>query len=58
LATLGSSPLISGHMKVRHVHRFAPVSLLAALDRLVIRIPWLRRRITHQLMVIGSAPLR
>jgi len=52
------SPLISGHMKVRHVHRWAPASLLAALDRLVIRMPWLGRKSAHQLMVIGSEPAR
>ncbi len=56
--TFFESPMISGHMKVRHVHRFAPVGALRALDRLMIRIPWLGRRCTHQLMVSGTEPSR
>jgi 2-polyprenyl-3-methyl-5-hydroxy-6-metoxy-1,4-benzoquinol methylase len=49
------SPMISGHMKVRHIHGFAPVGALRALDRLVIGTPWLGRRCSHQLMVTGTA---
>jgi 2-polyprenyl-3-methyl-5-hydroxy-6-metoxy-1,4-benzoquinol methylase len=51
------SPLISGHMKIRYLHRFVPPSLLRGLDRAAIAIPWLGRRLTHQLMVTGRNPL-
>lgn len=57
-ASFFESPLISGHLKVRHVHRFAPVALLRGLDRLVLRTPWLGRRGAHQLLVTGSEPVR
>lgn len=50
------SPLISGHMKVRHLHGFLPVGLLKALDRLVLRTPWLGPRSAHQLLVTGTVP--
>ena len=48
------SPMISGHMKVRHVHRFAPVGVLSGLDRLVLALPWVGRKSAHQLMVTGT----
>lgn len=48
------SPMISGHMKVRHVHAFVPSSILRALDRYAISIPWIGRRLSHQLMVTGT----
>jgi 2-polyprenyl-3-methyl-5-hydroxy-6-metoxy-1,4-benzoquinol methylase len=47
------SPLISGHRKVRYTHGFVPVGLLHALDQVVIRLPWLGQRLTHQLLVTG-----
>lgn len=50
------SPMISGHMKVRHVHSFVPVPVLRALDRVVIAIPWLGHKLSHQLMACGTAP--
>lgn len=50
------SPMISGHMKVRHVHRFMPAGILRALDRVVVGMPWAGRRLTHQLMVTGTVP--
>ena len=55
-ASCFESPLISGHMKVRHLHGFLPVWFLRSLDRVVINIPWLGRRLTHQLMVTGRCP--
>lgn len=56
-AAFFESPMISGHMKVRHVHGFVPSAMLRFLDRLIVRIPWLGRRLTHQLMVTGIRPL-
>jgi 2-polyprenyl-3-methyl-5-hydroxy-6-metoxy-1,4-benzoquinol methylase len=50
------SPMISGHMKVRHFHRLAPVGLLNILDRAVVATPWVRRKLSHQLMVTGRTP--
>jgi 2-polyprenyl-3-methyl-5-hydroxy-6-metoxy-1,4-benzoquinol methylase len=47
------SPMISGHMKVRHVHGFVPAAWLRALDRAVVAIPWIARKLSHQLMVTG-----
>ncbi len=49
------SPMISGHIKLRHIHGFTPVGVLRALDRAVIGLPWLGRKLTHQLMVSGVA---
>lgn len=50
------SPMISGHMKLRHVHPFTPVAVLRALDRAALAIPWLRRKLAHQLMACATAP--
>jgi 2-polyprenyl-6-hydroxyphenyl methylase/3-demethylubiquinone-9 3-methyltransferase len=56
-ATFFESPMISGHMKVRHIHGFAPTAILRLLDRAIVGIPWLERRLTHQLMVTGIRPV-
>lgn len=55
-ATFFESPMISGHMKVRHIHGFTPAGMLRALDRAVLGLPVLRRRLAHQLMVTGTLP--
>lgn len=47
------TPMISGHVKVRHVHGFAPRALLRAADRLLLAAPPLARRAAHQLLVTG-----
>jgi 2-polyprenyl-6-hydroxyphenyl methylase/3-demethylubiquinone-9 3-methyltransferase len=47
------SPFISGHMKVRHVHGVLPSGLLKVLDRIIVNLPWLGPRLTHQLLVTG-----
>jgi 2-polyprenyl-3-methyl-5-hydroxy-6-metoxy-1,4-benzoquinol methylase len=47
------SPMISGHMKVRHIHGFVPAPLLRGADRMLLALPWLGRRLAHQLMVSG-----
>lgn len=50
------SPWISGHMRVRHVHRWMPVAALRALDRITLAVPKLGRRLAHQLLVTGVKP--
>ena len=49
------TPFISGHMKVRHVHGWAPAPVLRGLDRAVLSLPWSARKLTHQLLVTGVA---
>jgi 2-polyprenyl-6-hydroxyphenyl methylase/3-demethylubiquinone-9 3-methyltransferase len=56
-ATFFESPMISGHMKVRHTHSFVPTAVLRMLDRAIVGTPWLGQRLTHQLMVTGTRPL-
>lgn len=56
-ASYFESPMISGHMKVRHVHGFVPVALLRVLDRALVGTPWLERKLSHQLMVTGIRPV-
>ena len=51
------SPMISGHMKVRHVHGFVPTPLLRMLDKMIISMPWLAQKLTHQLMVRDICPI-
>ncbi len=48
------TPWISGHMKVRHLHRFTPVGLLRTLDRLTLRSSRVGARLAHQLMIVGE----
>jgi 2-polyprenyl-3-methyl-5-hydroxy-6-metoxy-1,4-benzoquinol methylase len=47
------TPWISGHMRVRHIHRWTPVALLRGLDRLSLAMPGLAPRLAHQLLVTG-----
>jgi 2-polyprenyl-6-hydroxyphenyl methylase/3-demethylubiquinone-9 3-methyltransferase len=47
------TPFISGHMKVRHVHGFMPISLLSFGERVALSIPMLRERLAHLLLVSG-----
>lgn len=46
------SPWISGHIKVRHIHRIAPLFLLKSLDKLTVSTPVIGSRLTHQLICI------
>lgn len=50
------TPLISGHMKVRYLHRWLPYAWLRAGDRALLAVPALARRFGHQLLVTGVAP--
>ena len=50
------TPFINGHMKLRHLHRMLPHSLLRAADRALLSLPMLGRAFSHQLMVVGTKP--
>lgn len=47
------SPWISGHMKLRYLHGMMPVEVLKSLDRLLLSLPVLGKRFSHQLLVTG-----
>ena len=47
------SPFVSGHLKLRHLHRAVPLSVLRALDRVVLASPF-ARYLAHQLMIVGK----
>lgn len=47
------SPFISGHMKMRYLHRIVPATVLSSMDRVAVNLPLLNRRLTHQLLVSG-----
>jgi SAM-dependent methyltransferase len=49
------TPWISGHMKLRYLHDWMPVSILRRLDRLSLRVPLAGARVAHQLIVIGRS---
>jgi 2-polyprenyl-3-methyl-5-hydroxy-6-metoxy-1,4-benzoquinol methylase len=49
------SPFISGHLKLRYLHQVVPLSLLRALDRVVLASP-LARYLAHQLMIVAKHP--
>jgi SAM-dependent methyltransferase len=49
------SPFISGHMKIRYAHRIVPGWMLSLMDRAVVNMPLLNRKLTHQLLVSGIA---
>lgn len=50
------TPFINGHMKLRYLHGLVPHALLRGLDRLVLAVPGLRDKLTHQLMVVARRP--
>lgn len=52
--TFFESPFISGHMKIRYLHKIVPVSLLQELDTLLLRMPKVGKILAHQLMVVGE----
>jgi 2-polyprenyl-3-methyl-5-hydroxy-6-metoxy-1,4-benzoquinol methylase len=49
------TPWISGHMKIRYLHRFAPAWLLRLIDRATLLVPGVRRKLSHQLLVEGTS---
>lgn len=50
------SPWISGHLRIRHLHRWWPAAMLRGLDRMTLRLPAIGRRLAHQLMIVGETP--
>ena len=50
------TPWISGHVKVRYLHRWLPVKPLSWLDSLTKRIPGIGPCVCHQLGIIGQKP--
>ena len=48
------TPWISGHIKVRYLHRFTPVAILKLLDRVTQLVPAVKRRTCHQLGVLAQ----
>lgn len=55
-ATVFESPAASGHMKARFVTRWLPMGLVEGLDKLICALPWIGRRVSHQLLVTGTKP--
>ena len=49
------SPFISGHLKLRYLHKMVPLKLLQALDYVVLASP-LGRNLAHQLMIVAENP--
>lgn len=48
------TPFISGHMRVRHLHRWVPYGLLKCFDGLMLKLPWIRKRLSHQLLCVAT----
>ena len=51
------SPWISGHMKVRYLHRYVPYKVLRAVDWLTAKIPTARAFLCYQLAVTARNPV-
>jgi len=49
------SPFVSGHLKLRYLHRLVPLRLLRSLDRLALASP-MARYLAHQLMIVAEHP--
>jgi hypothetical protein len=47
------SPFISGHLKLRYLHRFLPLGLLRLLDQLALGSP-VGPYLAHQLMIVAE----
>lgn len=48
------SPWISGHMKFRFLHRLIPYELLTVMDNICLRIPWVGKKLSYQLLATGE----
>jgi 2-polyprenyl-3-methyl-5-hydroxy-6-metoxy-1,4-benzoquinol methylase len=48
------SPIISGHMKMRYLHRYIPSSILRLVDQSILSIPKINRYISHQQIISGQ----
>lgn len=52
-AAFFETPWVSGHMKIRYLHSFVPSVMLRLADRMMLQIPALARRFSHQLLIEG-----
>lgn len=50
------TPWISGHVKVRYLHRLLPAAILRGLDRVAKAIPVIGPHVCHQLGVLARVP--
>ena len=48
------TPFVSGHMKVRFLHKLLPYSILKAFDHIFLRLPKIKVKLSHQLMIIAK----
>lgn len=49
------TPFVSGHVKMRHVQGLAPASWMLSFDRAVLNLPYVGRRLAHQMLATGLA---
>ncbi|HKN18533.1 MAG TPA: methyltransferase domain-containing protein, partial [Dissulfurispiraceae bacterium] len=47
------TPFISGHMKFRYLHGFVGLPILKFFDRMLLKIPGIKKVVAHQLMIEG-----
>ena len=47
------TPFISGHMKIRYLHEVLPQSMLKFLNALFLKVPFVNKIASHQLLVSG-----
>ena len=50
------TPFVSGHMKFRFLHRVIPYPVLKALDRFLLSLPIIGKKLCHQMMIVASQP--
>lgn len=53
-ARIFESPWVSGHMKVRYLHKVISLRGLKMLDRFLLSLPLFGKRFGHQLLVTGT----
>ena len=51
---LFETPFISGHMKLRYLHKLLPFKLLKLLDSITLALPFLQKRCSHQIVISGT----
>ncbi len=52
--SLFETPFISGHMKLRYLHKIVPFKVLKVLDSIVLSLPFMRKRLSHQIVISGT----
>ena len=51
---LFETPFISGHIKFRYLHRVMPFRILKLLDSIILTLPFLRKHLSHQIVISGT----